>query len=590
MNKRNSIALLIGGIVLITLLVFFTSGDSAPTKEIAAESEGLVVKKSTKKTKQPKTKKIKKALYKSSHWKRSYKINAHNPFDLLIFRKILYKALPTKETVVFNHKQFKKISSDTNALFLFVGKRLVMKQTDLDKLLNSVYKGSSLFIATDGFSKNITSLVEEENINLNYIFIDKVKVKANGFEQNFASVFQNDTVAAIWPVFQDETQTYASTLNGFGNMKFIQHGKGTILLHTSPVLFTNYQMEKYGGFKQLEYVLSYLPKKHKIWLEFVKNTNLEGDSKPVRSPNDMETDSYRKNSSTSAKVEGDSELLKMIFSSIALKTAYFLTIMGVVLFLIFRTKRLRPAVAVLEKEEDGTKNYTETLARIYEVKSTPNALLEVIRTNFYTQINRVFGIDLNLAKGEDIAFLAERCNATLEQIDSLILKLNPKQSALVTHDYLIEVAKQKRAFYALAGIISKSELEKEQLNFMIRREMLLPSIILLVSTLIGFLALFSLASKLGVGVGLIPLAFFGFYLGARMLNLPLIISTKEEIIFPQLLRKSVAFKRDQLTSFEIATNHVVFTFAQSSIRISQAQVSKIDRHLLHLFNSKSNTL
>jgi hypothetical protein len=326
-------------------------------------------------------------------------------------------------------------------------------------------------------------------------------------------------------------------------------------------------------------------------LEFVKNTNLEGDSKSVRSPNDMnDTDGYKSNSSKSAKVEEDSELLKMIFSSIALKIAYFLTIIGVILFLIFRTKRLRPAVAVLEKEEDGTKNYTETLARIYEVKSTPNALLEVIKTNFYTQINRVFGIDLNLAKGEDIAFLAERCNATLEQIDSLILKLNPKQSALVTHDYLIEVAKEKRAFYALAGIISKSELEKEQLNFILRREMLLPSIMLLVSTLIGFLALFSLASKLGVGVGLIPLAFFGFYLGARMLNLPLIISTKEEIIFPQLLRKSVAFKRDQLTSFEITTNHVVFTFAAASVRISQAQVSKIDRHLLHLFNSKSNIL
>ncbi len=588
MNKRNSIALLIGGIVLITLLVFFTSGEPSAQKKTTVEVEASNSKDSSKKSKHQKKKNV---LYKSADWQKSYKINAHNPFDLLIFRKILYKALPTKETVVFNHKQFKKISSDTNALFLFVGNRLVMKQTDLDELLNSVYKGSMLFIATDGFSKNITSLVEEENINFNYIFIDKVKIQANTFEQNFASVFQNDTVAAVWPVFQDETQSYESTLNGFGNMKLIQHGKGTILIHTSPVLFTNYQMEKFAGFKHFEHVLSYLPQKHKIWLEFVKNTNLEGDRKSVRSPNDMnDTDGYKSNSSKSAKVEGDSELLKMIFSSIALKIAYFLTIIGVILFLIFRTKRLRPAVTVLEKEEDGTKNYTETLARIYEVKSTPAALLEVIRTNFYTQINRVFGIDLNLAKGEDVAFLAERCNATLEQIDSLILKLNPKQSALVTHDYLIEVAKEKRSFYALAGIISKSELEKEQLNFILRREMLLPSIILLVSTLIGFLALFSLAAKLGVGVGLIPLAFFGFYLGARMLNLPLIISTQEEIIFPQLMRKSITFKRENLTRFEITTNHAEFTFALSSVRISLAQVSKIDRHLLQLFNSKSNTL
>jgi hypothetical protein len=577
MKQSNKIAILFIALILVSIVVFLGSKTSGTNEQKVTENnEEKIVKKAAK--------------YKTKNWSKTYNLKDHNAFDIYIFDQLLDAQNKAQKKIVETENDFNKVCNDSASLYLFIGDHFAMKQTDLNKIIASVRQGSTFFLSHSSFSKNIDSLVAAQDIVPLFIYTDKVTVSMNEYNNDFYTVYQNDTIADLWSVlnfFNDDE--VLSRLNGYANTIRVRVGKGQIIINSTPILLTNYYLEKEKGFQYYNLITKDLPKYKKVWLELPKTTVLKNDYDPLQTPHSKKSPDKRKKKQGNSGVKNeDSELLRMIFSSRSLTFAYLLTILGVLLFLLFRTKRMRPQVKVLAEEIDGTKNFTETLAQIYQTKSEPKAMVLLLKENFYTQIKRTFNIDLNDANEETIQNLAEISNSSLEEIKELIYLFNADK--WVSNEYLVDLAEKKRNFYLKAGMIANKYVEKTNSDFVLRRAILIPSIVLLISSLLLLLGLYCLAAKIGVGIVVIGLAFAGLYISLRWLNQAVLTLKNNKLTFLYTFKKSVIYSLDDLIRYSETAQLAQFQFADQTIALSKVNIAKIDIHLLQLFFTKTKTL
>jgi len=144
----------------------------------------------------------------------------------------------------------------------------------------------------------------------------------------------------------------------------------------------------------------------------------------------------------------DDSYLKFILENPYLRTALILLILGVILYVIFRSKRKRPTVPVIQEQKAMTLAFAETITSIYFAKRSPYGLLQVQRKNFYATIQRHYFLDLNRREGDrELRMLAEKSNRSLEEIQNMVGLLETKEVTKVDDQTITEVAQKQRAFY-----------------------------------------------------------------------------------------------------------------------------------------------
>ena len=168
-------------------------------------------------------------------------------------------------------------------------------------------------------------------------------------------------------------------------------------------------------------VLSYLPKQQIIW-----DNNYKSGRKVITSP------------------------LRYILQNTALKWAFYISMFGLILFVIFRGKRVQRIIPVINKLENATVEFTRTIGELYYqhgdftniIEKKIQYFLEFIRTNYYLetdQLNPSF-IDKLAAKSSNtkektktiidyLVFLNSKTNHTVQEL----IELNKKIEHFTKH-------------------------------------------------------------------------------------------------------------------------------------------------------------
>ncbi|MUU77563.1 DUF4350 domain-containing protein [Winogradskyella endarachnes] len=210
----------------------------------------------------------------------------------------------------------------------------------------------------------------------------------------------------------DEDETHANFIK-------VDFGKnnGQFILHTNPFAFTNYHLlndnENYAAT-----VLSYLPKQQIIW-----DNNYKSGRKIITSP------------------------LRFILSNSALKWAFYISMFGLILFVIFRGKRTQRIIPVIKKLDNATVDFTRTIGELYYqhgnftniIQKKIQYFLEHIRTRYYLETNQF--------NSKFIDNLAAKSSNTKEETKNLVdyivfLKSKPYH----TEQDLIELNKKIEHF------------------------------------------------------------------------------------------------------------------------------------------------
>lgn len=206
----------------------------------------------------------------------------------------------------------------------------------------------------------------------------------------------------------------------------IQYGKGNIYLHTLPVAFTNINVLDEDKYKFVFKCLSYIPKESKIiWDEYTKK--------------------HHQGLWDEDEESSGNGLLKVMLSSPPLRVALLLIILGIILYMIFTSKRRQRIIPDFKPFTNSSVEFMNTISNLFYKKKDYKAIterrhayfLEFIRHNYYIQTERIDSefIDLLHAKsGMDVV----RINKIFELYNDITLYLHISENQFMQYNRLLE--------------------------------------------------------------------------------------------------------------------------------------------------------
>jgi len=175
----------------------------------------------------------------------------------------------------------------------------------------------------------------------------------------------------------------------------VKYKSGTFYLHTQPVAFTNFHLLKGNHHEYAEKVLSYIPKTDVFWC--IKDQNGEVIS---ASP------------------------MRYILSQPALKWAWYIFLIGMIIFILFNAKRKQRIVPIIKPLANTTVDFTKTIGNLYYQEGDHNNIIDKKIIYFLEKIRNEYLIDTNKLDNDFIKKLHLKSGKKLEDIQNLVYLIN----------------------------------------------------------------------------------------------------------------------------------------------------------------------
>lgn len=190
----------------------------------------------------------------------------------------------------------------------------------------------------------------------------------------------------------------------------IKHGNGKFILHLQPIAFTNLYLLK-DNFKYTESVCSYIDTKNIYW-------NVEG-------------------------IEGDSisdSPLRFIFSQPALKWAWYLSLLSIILFMFFNAKRRQRIIPIKEPIKNTTIEFAKTIGNLYFLEKNHHDIAHKKIVFFLEKIRKDYYLDTTVLDETFVNRLQQKTSKDKTEIIKVINKINYiKNSSITSEKDLIEL-------------------------------------------------------------------------------------------------------------------------------------------------------
>ncbi len=533
MSKRQILYLFISVVLIGALLVVFLNSSS---------------KSSTSKEK---------IEYYSDDWTTDLSLENKNPYGLYAFRELtIADGRFTEFNEISDYNLFDSIAQLDSSMLMFIGMDFMLTDEETDLLLMSIQYGNDFFLSAEKMPKYLLEQIFEEDPLL-FFPAQKAPHKINSKEYDMYYFYENDTLTETWEMFNPKkldsaTKTH-STIYGRPNYIEIEYGLGKIFIHLNPLVFTNVQVLKKEGKLYLKEVISTFGQSKIQWLSFA---NYEPK------PYDPSAD----------ELENNHSLLSELFKHPAFRWGFILAVFGLILYLLFRSKRSRPIIPALEDNKNTGFSYVDTLAGIYYNKDHGDKILKIMRRNFYSAVYAHFYIDLS--KREDkkpLIALSKKSNVSLEEIEELVQFL--EVTTKVSDTFLSNTYKVQRAFYFNSGIWNEEAKKKLLLDTTLiyhQKDNALAMIALgAFIIVIGFVFL---SFSIGIGVVFWPLGIIGIAIGTRMLNIPSIKLEAEQLIINSIIGKKISILHENIKFIQENDGNMIIFFKngeKSTINISR---------------------
>lgn len=375
------------------------------------------------------------------NWRHSYTSISKIPFGCFV----LYNELPTIfldskiETVEQSiYNVLTKRDSSQLSNYLVINNSISFDKQETNHLLNYVSKGNNVFIAANEFYGVLADTLNIE-IERQYDFKeDTVSVsftnknlKENTFTFDrganpayFISVDTLNTEILGHISFEDESFLNASDTSSVTKPNFIRttFGKGSFLINTLPIGFTNYYLlgssSNYSANS-----LSYLNNNYLYWDDYKKSGR-----KVITSP------------------------MRFVLNQPALKWGYYLIIIGLLLFVIFKAKREQRIIPVIIPLENSSVEFARTVGALYHQNKDYtnlnsqkiNFFLSYLRNNFY--------LNTSVLDEKFITRLASKSGRPIEETKTLVdFILSLKNKEIHTEQDAIRLSKKINTFKKFYG-------------------------------------------------------------------------------------------------------------------------------------------
>lgn len=311
------------------------------------------------------------------NWEERLDQQEKQPYDLGYFKSILQQSNDQKFEVLDNALE-KSLANRNGYNYFLVGSASFYSDKDFEALEKFVRQGNDAFISVKFFDDKIKELVEF--LNESSVLTDSIF--RTGFEGNeekptlfrfFDKQGRKKVQLNYIEYYEDEydpekmkflayIQQYSPKRKKDGyvyyNYAQIKLGKGNVYIHTNPILFSNAQLQQKSGLNYANEVLSQLNRKPILWDEYSSHFRFES------------------NSSNPTTI---SSPLQFILKNDALKTAWYTLLVGILIFLLFRSKRKQKRIPIIPQLENSSLEFSRSLGALYiQTGSAKSLALELM--------------------------------------------------------------------------------------------------------------------------------------------------------------------------------------------------------------------
>lgn len=355
-------------------------------------------------------------------WYENYSKSSEQPYGLKLFYAVV-KGQKSPVTILYNRNYHLLDTNQKNSNLIYVGFEYGVDSTDAESLLKFVEKGNRVFVASSVVPLKILrefvpagdSIYGCSNIHDSVIYLTYANKKLP-FSSRMRFQYQNfkDTVATYWSVYD---QTYFKKMHDiFGfepfsfvndttiNAFYIQHGKGRFYFHTNPVLFTNYYLAQQKGYAHTVNMLSQLHNGPIYWDEPDSYKPGTDSDSPRRSP------------------------LKFLFSHLYLRWAWYLLLITILLYLVFRSKREQRIIPLMPLNVNSTIEYVKAIGTLYFKSNEQRYIANEMYIVFLSDIRSRYNLATNIPEPQLIDQLAIRSGINNRIIENLFKKFKRVRS------------------------------------------------------------------------------------------------------------------------------------------------------------------
>ncbi|MBT8244879.1 MAG: DUF4350 domain-containing protein [Winogradskyella sp.] len=349
---------------------------------------------------------------KQINWFPSYATHHKIPFGSYVFNEQLN--LISDSVITVNKPPFEYLrNNDINGTYLFYNDNVNFGKAELESLLDWTAKGNTLVVSSLNFE---TKLIDTLNLNM---------ASVNIFD-NFENKFQLQLVNPAFDKIQYEFDK-ASTLFHFNEIDTLNTkvlgvvdksrkasdteskpsvnlikqpwGDGAIILNAFPQAFTNYFILNSPNQNYTVGLLSYLDTSKPIYID----QHYKSGKKFYTSP------------------------MYLFLNNPNLKWAYYIVLIGVLVYIIFEGKRKQRAIPVVKPLKNQTVDFTRTIANMYYESGKHSEIAHHKIQHFLEYIRKHMYLDTSTINAEFIKNLAARSNNTIENTKKLFDYINNLQ-------------------------------------------------------------------------------------------------------------------------------------------------------------------
>ncbi|RAU82745.1 DUF4350 domain-containing protein [Pontibacter arcticus] len=235
---------------------------------------------------------------------------------------------------IFNQLQ----DSTLQGNYIFINQTFNADSLDTDRLLDFVKRGNYVFIAAESFSDNFTDTLRFQTKLLNTTDPDSTGLyfKNPALQGVYRYPPNNNT---IYLLAGDSLKYTRLGGNKAGKMNFMElpFGRGSFFISTVPLSFSNYALLTIDQSEYAASALSHLPVAPVLWDQY-QSQGMSG---------------------------GNTSVFSVLLSHEALSWAYYVALLTVILFLLFKSKRTQRIIPIIEPPRNTTLEFVNVIGNLY---------------------------------------------------------------------------------------------------------------------------------------------------------------------------------------------------------------------------------
>lgn len=343
------------------------------------------------------------------NWSPTYDIKDKIPFGLYVFdqeSKSLFKNEKI-EKVNTTAYEFLKDSlfvnnydneNDIKGTFINIAEYTDIDKKSIEALCTFVGNGNTLFLSAKDLPKE---LLDTLKITTKYDFL--LADSTNNWVANQKLDSKKYKIKeGLGTTYFSKVDTLQTTVLGYqsgdtirANFIKVKFDKGEFLLHTQPAAFSNFHLLKQDHYQYAEKILSYIPNNN----VYILVKNQEG-----------------KNVSDSP--------MRYILSQPALKWAWWLFLIGTLVFMIFNAKRKQRIVPIIKPLENTTVDFVKTIGNLYFQEGNYDTIIDKKIVYFLEKIRTDYLLDTSKLDEDFIKKLHQKSGKDIVDIQKVVYLIN----------------------------------------------------------------------------------------------------------------------------------------------------------------------